>query len=182
MNNEKTVCPSNDLTDDDCRNIEDYENQHKQTNRNNSFYPLVDNKLQSSPHLQDQNKTDDLKTTKYHEGELVMAYDTNNGNSTLCPRILYALHVRPNDNGIGHLIFNLSTSQILITMKYQIIHVPENLIKVNNKKDSFTNKIQVNHFNSYYFTAQGIRSDNNKDDSQTWCNDENIFEATVTMK
>ena len=34
-------------------NIENHETQHKQTNQNNSFYTLVDNKLQSSPDLED---------------------------------------------------------------------------------------------------------------------------------
>ena len=49
MNNKKVVHPSNDLTDDDYSSIEDHENQHEQTNQNNSFYTLVDNELQSSP-------------------------------------------------------------------------------------------------------------------------------------
>ena len=40
-------------------------------------------------------------------------------------------------------------------MKYQTSPVPEDLIKVINKTDSFDNKIQVDHFSSYNFTAQG---------------------------
>ena len=52
-------------------------------------------------------------------------------------------------------------------MKYQTAPVPEDLIKVSNKKNPFTNKIQVDHFDSYHFTAQDNRSNNNKDDSQT---------------
>ena len=73
MNNEEAVHPSDDLTNDDYSNIENHETQHKQTNRNNSFYTLVDNKLRSSPQLEDPNETYDWKTANNHEGELVIA-------------------------------------------------------------------------------------------------------------
>ena len=46
-----------------------------------------------------------------------MAYNTNAENHTLYPRTFYALHIGPNDNGIGHLIFKLSSKQISTTMK-----------------------------------------------------------------
>ena len=59
MNDKKSVHPSDDLTDDECSNIEDYKTQHKQTNQNNHFYTLVDTELQSSLNLEDQNKTYD---------------------------------------------------------------------------------------------------------------------------
>ena len=45
MNNEEVVHPSDDITDDDYSNIEYYDIQPEQTNQNNSFYTLVDNKL-----------------------------------------------------------------------------------------------------------------------------------------
>ena len=57
-----------------------------------------------------------MKTTNNHEGELVMAYGNNVRNSTLRPRTFYMICLGPNDNIIGHLIFKLSTKQILITM------------------------------------------------------------------
>ena len=106
-------------------------------------------------------------TTNNYEGELVIAYNTNNGNDTVRPNTSYVLYIGPKNNGISYLIFKLSTKQILITMKYQTVPVSEDLIEVINKTNSFTNKIQVNHFDSYHFTAQYNRSNNNKDDSQT---------------
>ena len=99
-----------------------------------------------------------------------MAYDTNVGNNTLRPRTFFVLYIGPNDNGIGHLIFKLSTKQILITMKYQPVSVPEDLIKAINETDSFINKIQINHFCSDYSIAQDDHSNNNKDNGQTQCN------------
>ena len=41
-----------------------------------------------------------------------MAYDTNAGDNTLHPKMIYALYIEPNNNDIGHLIFKLSTKQI----------------------------------------------------------------------
>ena len=49
MNNKEVVHPSGDLIDDNYSNIEDHETQHKRINRNNSFYNLIENELQSSP-------------------------------------------------------------------------------------------------------------------------------------
>ena len=49
INNKEAIHPSGDLTDDNNSNIGDYGTKHKQINRNNSFYTLVENKLQPSP-------------------------------------------------------------------------------------------------------------------------------------
>ena len=54
-----------------------------------------------------------------------MAYNTNFGNDTLCPRTFYALYIGPNDIGNGHLIFKLSTKQMLVITKHQPINVPK---------------------------------------------------------
>ena len=70
-----------------------------------------------------------------------MAYDNNVRSNKLYPRILYALYIGPNNNGTGHLIFKLSTKQILTTMKYKPVPIPEDLIKTINEPDSFTTKI-----------------------------------------
>ena len=164
MNDEEVVYPSDDLIKDDYSNIEDHEICYKQTNQNNSCYTLVDNKLQLSSHLEDLNETNDWKTTNIHEGELVVAYNTNAGNNTLRPKTFYALYIVLNDNSNGNLIFKLSTKYILITIKYQLIHIPEDLFEAINETDSFNNKIQVNHFSSGYFIIQDDHSDNNKDD------------------
>ena len=171
MNNKKIVHPSDDLTDDDYSNIEDHKTQQEQTIRNNSFYTLVDDKLQSNSHLEDPNKTNDWRTTNNHKGELVMAYDTNVGSNTLRPKTFYALYIGPNDNSKGDLMFKLSIKQILVTTKYQPIHVPKHLTETINEKNAFTNKIQVDHFDNDHSIVQDDYSNNNKDEGQTQCID-----------
>ena len=42
MNDKKVVHPSDDLTDYDYNNIENYKTQHERTNQNNSYYTLAD--------------------------------------------------------------------------------------------------------------------------------------------
>ena len=109
MNDQEIVHPSNDLTDENYSNIEKDENQHEWTNQNNSFYTLVDNELQSSSHLEDPNQTNDCKTVTNHEGDLVMAHNTNAERSTLYLETFYTLYIGPNNNCIRHSIFKLST-------------------------------------------------------------------------
>ena len=92
MKNEKIVHPSNHLTDDDYSNIESHKIQQEQTNHN-SLYTPANNELQLSSRLEDPNKANDWKSTNSHEGELVIAYDTNAGNNTLCTRIFYAFYI-----------------------------------------------------------------------------------------
>ena len=74
--------------------------------------------------LEELYKTDDWKITKSHKGELVIPYDNKNGNKTLRPRVFYALYIKQNDIGNGYLIYRLSTDQILVTKKYQSVHIP----------------------------------------------------------
>ena len=69
---------------------------------------VVENELQASPQFEDQNETNDWKTTNKHEGELVMTYGNNARSNTLYPRRFYALYIGPNNNDDGHLIFRLS--------------------------------------------------------------------------
>ena len=98
-----------------------------------------------------------------------MDYNNNAGSNNLYPRIFYALYIGSNDNSTGHLIFKLSTKQILTTMKYKLVPVSEDLIQVINEMNSFTTKIQINHFNSDHFTAQDDHFDNTKDNGQAQC-------------
>ena len=123
MNNEETAHPSDDLSDDEYSKIEDHETQYKQTNWNNSFYTFVDNELQSSPLIEDPNKTYDWETTNNHENELVMTYDTNAGRNILYPRTFYALYIGPNDNSIGHLMINLIMTVVQLKMIVSTIPV-----------------------------------------------------------
>ena len=55
--------------------------------------------------------------------------------------LFYALYVKPNDNGIGHLIYRISMKQILSTMKYKPVSAPENQFKSINEKNTFITKI-----------------------------------------
>ena len=141
MNDKEAIHPNGDLTDDNNSNIEDYETQHMWINQNNSFYTFVENILQSSPKLEDQNKTNDWRTTNKLEAELVMAYNNNARSNTLYPRTFYALYIGPNDNGASHLIFKMSTKQILTTLKYKLVPMSEDLIEAINKMDTFTTSI-----------------------------------------
>ena len=81
------------------------------------------------------------------------------------------LYIGPNDNSNGHLIYKLSTDQIIVTMKYQSVPVPEDLIKAINETDPCDNKIQVDHFNSNHSIVQDDYSNNSKDDGRTHFND-----------
>ena len=141
MNDKEAVHPNDGLVDDNNNNIEDHEAQQEQIDRHNNFNTLVENKLQPSPQLEDQNETNDWKTTNKHEDELVIAYNNNTSSKTLYPKISYALYIGPNDRGTGHLIFKLSTKQVLTIPKYKPVPMPEDLIKAINKMDTYTNKI-----------------------------------------
>ena len=97
------------------------------------MYDLVDTELQSSPNIENPNETYDWKTTNNREDELVMAHNTNSKSSTLYLRTLYALYIRPNNNGIVHFMFKLSMIQILTTIKYQPVPAHENIFKTINE-------------------------------------------------
>ena len=90
--------------------------------------------MQSSSDLENLNKTDDGKTNNNYKGDLVMAYNTNAENSILYSRTFYTLYIGPNNNDTSHLIFRLSTKQILTTMKYELVPVPENLSNQSIKR------------------------------------------------
>ena len=171
MNDKEAVQSSGDPTNDDYSNIEDHETQHERANQNNNVYTLVEDELQSSHQLEDQNENNDLKTTNKYEGGLVMAYKNNVKNNTLNPRTFYALYIGPIDDGAGHLIFKLSTKQILTTLKYKPVHMHEDLIETINGQDSFTTNIHIDHFDSNHSTTQKDHFDNNRDDNQAQFDD-----------
>ena len=123
--------------------------------------------------LEDLYRTNGWKSTNSHEGELVIAYNNKVRNKTLRPREFYALYIRPNDIGNGHLVYRLSTYQILVTQEYQSVHVPENLIKAMSKTNSYDNKIQIIHSNNDKAIVQDDHSNNHNEDSHTRINDTN---------
>ena len=162
MNDDKIVHTSDYLADDMYNNIDHQTAQQKQINHN-SLYTLADNEIQSSSDLEDQNEAVDWKSTNGHKGELVVAYDNKVKNRTLRPRIFYALYVRPNDDGNRHLIYRLSTDQILVTKEYQSIPVPEDLIEAISETESYSNKNQTNRFDTNHSIIQDDHSNNNDD-------------------
>ena len=170
MNDNNIVHPSDDLADDLYSNI-DYRNVQQEQTSHNGLYALADTELQLSSDLEDPNQADGWKSTNSEKGELVIAYDTNTGNNTLRPRIFYELYIGPNNEGNGHLIYKLSIDQILVTMKYQSVPIPEDLINTMNKIDSSDNKIQIDHFDSDQSIVWDNHSNNNDNDSQTPNND-----------
>ena len=72
----------------------------------------------------------------------MIAYNYKVGNKILRPRVFYALYIRQSDNSNGHLVYRLSTDQILVTKEYQSVHVPEDLIEAMRETNSHDNKIQ----------------------------------------
>ena len=128
-------------------NINHQNVQQEQTNHN-ILFTFANNKLQLISDLEDPNKDDVWKSTNVHEGELVIVYKASVENNALRPRIFYVLYVGSNDDGNGYLIYKLSMDQILVTIKYQSIPVPGDLIETMNETDSSDNKIQIKHFNN----------------------------------
>ena len=129
-----------------------------------------------SSNLENPYETNERNSTNSHKGELVIAYNTNPINSTLCPRLFYALYIGPNNGDNSHLIYKLSTDQILVTIKYQSVPVPKDLIEAVNETDSSDNKIHVNHFNNDYFIVQDNHSNIINNNGPTHFNDENNSE------
>ena len=110
-----------------------------------------------------------------HKGELVIASDNKVGNKTLRLRVFYTLYVRPNDNGNRHLIYRLSTDQIVVTKDYQKVPVPEDLVDAISKTDSYGNKSQVDDFDTIHSIIHDGQSNNNDDDSHTPFSDEDQY-------
>ena len=88
-------------------------------------------------------------------------------------RRFYAFYIKPNDDSNGHLIYKLSMDQILVTMKYQSIPVPEDLIEAISETDSSDNKIQVNHFDSDHSIVQDDHSNNHNKNGRIHINHTN---------
>ena len=170
--------PSNNLTNGVYNNINCQKIQQKQTTHN-SLYALVDHKLQLSSDLEDPNGADDWKSTNSHKSELVITYNNKTGNNTLHPKVLYIVYWTNGDNN-GHLIYKLSTNQILVTMKYQPVPVPEDLIELTNKTDSSGNKIRINNFDIKQSIVWHNYSNKNEYDSQIPNNNKDNYEDRDT--
>ena len=106
MNNDKMNSCSNYPTNNMYSNI-DHTNIQQERTIHNNLYHLAVSKLQLSYDVEESYRTNDWKSTKSHDGELVIAYNDKVENKTLYPRIFYALYIRPNDIGNRHSIYKL---------------------------------------------------------------------------
>ena len=145
MNDDKMAYPSDNLTNDVYSN-NNHQNVQQEYIAHNSLYILANYKQQLSSNLEDPNGTDDWKSTNSHKCELVIAYDNKTGNNTLHPKVFYALYIKPNGDNNSHLIYGLSRDKIIVTMNYQSVPVPGDLIELMSKTDASNNKIRVDHF------------------------------------
>ena len=176
MNNNKLDCHCNNPTNDVYSIINNKNVQQEQTTHN-SLYCLTNSKLQLNYDLEDLYRTNDWKSTNSHKGELIIAYNNKVGNKTLRPRVFFALYIKTHDIGNGHLIYRLSTDQILVTEDYQSVHVPEDIIEAISKTNSSDNKIQAIHFNNNNQTiVQDDHSNNHNEGGHTHINDMNNSE------
>ena len=142
-----------------------YQNVQQEHTTHNSLYTLDNYELQLNSDPEDPNGTDNWKSTNSHNSELGIAYNNKAGNNTLHTKMFYALYIKPNGDNNG--VYNLSLDQIVVTMKYQLVPVPKDLIKSMNKTDSSNNKIRIDHFDIKQSIVRDDYSNNNKCDNQT---------------
>ena len=116
------------------------------------------------------------KSTNNHKSEPVIAYDNKAGNNTLYPKVFYTIYIKPNGDNNGHLIHDLSREKIVVTMNYQSVPVPGDLIEPMKKTDSSNNKIRVDHFDIKQSIVQVDYSNNNEYENETPNNNKNNSE------
>ena len=61
-------------------------------------------------------------------GELAMAYDVTASNNTIHQRAFFALYIGPNDSSTDHIVFKLSTKQLITTPKCKPKPMAENIV------------------------------------------------------
>ena len=170
MNDNNRDHSNNILTDGMYNNIDQDNVDWKQTNHN-SLYTLDDNKLQLSSDLEDLN----WNSTDSHEGELIIAYNNKVRYKTLRPRAFYALYVKLNEKGNEHLIYRLSTDQIVVTKDHQIVPIPEDLVDTICESDSYENKSQVNVVDTILSTIHDDQSNNYNNNNHTSFSNEDQY-------
>ena len=160
MNDNKMVCPSDNLANDVQSNTNNQNVQQEQTTYN-SLYTLANYKLQLNSDLEDQNETNDWKSTNSHNSELIIAYDNKARNNTLHPKVFYTLYIKPNGDNNGHLIYDLWRDKVIVATNYQSVPVPADLFEPMNRTESSNNKIQIDHFDIKQSIVQMDYSNNN---------------------
>ena len=135
MNNNETVCPSDNLTNDVYSNTNHQNVQQKQATYN-SLNTLANYKLQLNYDLEDPYGTNDWKITNSHKNELIIHYNNKDRKNTLHPKVFHALYIKPNCNNNGCLIYDLSRDKIVVTTNYQSVPVPVDLFAPTNRTES----------------------------------------------
>ena len=135
--------------------------------------------------LEDPYGIGDWKRSFCHKSELIIAYDNKARNNTLHSKLFYLLYIKPNDDKNGQLIYNLSRDKIVVTINYQSVPVPTDLLEPTNKIDSPNNNIQNDHFDVNHSIVRmdysnnneykNINPNNNKDDSEDGDTDESDY-------
>ena len=169
MNDDNRDHSTNDLSDDAYNHIDHDSEYLKQTNHNN-LYTLADNELQLSSDLEDL----DWNSTNSHKGELLIAYDNKVRYRTPHPRAFYALYVRPNEEGRGHLIYRLSTDKIVVTKEYQTVPLPEDIGNTLFESHPCKNKSQVKNVDTIISSIHNDQYNNYNNNNQT-SNDEHQY-------
>ena len=170
MNDNNSDHSNNDLSDDVYSHIDHDSVDLKQRNHNNP-YTLADNKLQLSSDLEDL----DWNSTNSHKGELIIAYDNKVRYKTLHPRTFYALYVKPNEEGSGHLMYRLSTDQIVVTKEYQTVHLPEDIGNTLFESHPCINKSQAKNVDTIISSIHNDQCNNYNNNDQTSINDEDQY-------
>ena len=112
-------------------NYIDHDNLNpKQTNYHN-LYTFTNDKIHLRSDIEDLEWT----STDSHKGELIIAYNNNIGNKTLCPRTFYVLYIKLHQEGNGHLIYRLDKDQIIVTKNYRTVPVTKDIDHTSIKNE-----------------------------------------------
>ena len=90
-------------------------------------------------------------------------------------------HIKPNEDGNGHLIYKLSTDKIVVTKDYLTVPVPEDLDDTICKTDPYENKSQVDDVDTIHSIVHDDQSNNYDDNGHTsFDNEDQYLQETVS--
>ena len=95
-----------------------------------------------------------------------MFYNNNSSNKTLYSRTFYVLYIGPNDSSASHLVFKLSTKQLLTTSQCKPVPMPKEIIQAVYEMGTITNKIHLYHFDRDHQKSQQNHFGTTHDDNQ----------------
>ena len=118
-----------------------------------------------------------FKTPLFKISELAMTYNLTASNKTTYSRAFFALYMGPNDSGSGHIVFKLSTKQLVTTPKCKLKPMAEDIAVVVNEigeREGIPDGIQFHniHYEStlsdLYTNEVGHRDDNSCASDGNW--------------